>query len=52
MADDPTPVSSKGGGRSRFMPIVIVAILMIGEGIGIFYLANLLSPDPAAVVAC
>lgn len=51
MADDPTPVSSKGGGRSRFMPIVIVAILMIGEGIGIFYLANLLSPDPAAAVA-
>jgi len=51
MADEPTPLSPKRGGRSRFMPMVIVAALMIGEGIAIYYLANLLSPDPASATA-
>ncbi len=39
--DQPAP-SAKG----KLKPIIIVAALMIGEGIGIYLLTNFISPDP------
>jgi flagellar basal body-associated protein FliL len=52
MADESVQAQDRGGkGRSRFVPIVVVAVLMVGEGIGVYFLANLVSPDPTASVA-
>ncbi len=39
------------GGSKRKMQLIIVAILMIGEGVGIYFVANALSPVPPASVA-
>ncbi len=38
-------------GKSRMMPIVIVALLMGAEGVGVFFLAKALSPNLAPALA-
>ena len=44
----PAPTPAK---KSRMTPLLIVGVLMAGEGVGVFFLANALSPDPAATFA-
>lgn len=40
------------GGRSRrLFPVLIVAILMGVEGVGVFFLAKAISPEPVAALA-
>ena len=39
------------GKKSNLMPVVIVALLMVVEGVGIFFLAKTLSPAPAGALA-
>ncbi len=52
MADEMKPLTPSSGGRhSKMVPIVVIALLMIGEGAGVYYLANVISSDPAAAAA-
>lgn len=52
MADETMPSSSaSGGGRSKLVPIIVVAGLMIGEGVGVYFVADMISADPVAAAA-
>lgn len=52
MADEPKGLPEEiGGRRSRVVPIVVIMLLMIGEGVGVFYVANVISSDPVAAAA-
>lgn len=52
MADEPIQgKGSAGRDKSRLVPMLVILVLMIGEGLGVYYLANLVSPDPTASVA-
>lgn len=52
MADETTPSPPASGGRhSKLVPAIIVGLFMIGEGVGVYYLANLISSDPVAAAA-
>ncbi len=54
MADegqDVTPIKSKKQKKSKLVPILVISILMIGEGIGIFFLIKSVNPDPAKTMA-
>lgn len=42
-----TVEEKKAGGKKRFGPIVVVALLMLGEGVGVFFLAKMLGDPPA-----
>ena len=51
MGDEPaTGANAAPAGKSKLMPIIIVAALMIGEGVGIYFVAKALhtGPDIAA----
>ena len=51
MADE--VVMQPGAGRrggGRLMPLLIIAVLMVGEGIGIFLLANSLGANPSSAI--
>ena len=50
MADNPAPVASPES-RGKALPVVIVALLMIGEGVGIYLLAKAMNSGPASAVA-
>lgn len=50
MADEPAPAVSMES-RGRIFPIVIVALLMIGEGVGVFLLAKAMDSGPSLAVA-
>ncbi len=44
-----TEVEQKSGGKKRIGPIVVVVLLMLGEGVGVFFLAKMLGdPPPSA----
>ncbi len=47
---DTKPAASPSG-KSRMIPILIVALLMGAEGVGVFFLAKAISPDPAPAFA-
>lgn len=47
---DTKPAASLSG-KSRTIPILIVAFLMGAEGVGVFFLAKAISPDPASAFA-
>lgn len=53
MAEDKSAenAASKPQGRGRFAPIIVIAALMLGEGIAVFLLAQVLSPTPASALA-
>ena len=52
MADEPQPAPATSGGRhSKMVPILVVALFMIGEGVGVYFLANMISSDPVAAAA-
>lgn len=39
------------GGRGRAMQLAIIAILMVGEGVGVFFIANALHDSPDSALA-
>ncbi len=39
------------GGKGRLFGVLIVSLLMAAEGVGVFFLAKALSPDPIPVLA-
>lgn len=49
--NDETADGSKKSALKRFKPIIIVAALMIGEGVGIFALMKVLSGPPESTIA-
>lgn len=36
--------------KSKLVPIIVIGMLMAGEGIGVYFLANFLSPPPAGAL--
>lgn len=53
MAADNTDGSfgAPAGGRGRAMQLAIIAILMVGEGVGVFFIANALHDSPDSALA-
>ena len=52
MADEAQAQAADGGGKKRSLaPMLVVAGLMLGEGVGIFFLANAISGDPVPAPA-
>jgi len=52
MADEKTEAASAAEPKSgRRLSIVVVAALMLGEGAGVYMLANMLSPPPVSAEA-
>ena len=52
MADEPNGVPERSGGRrSRLVLFVVIMLLMIGEGVGVYFVANVISSDPVAAAA-
>lgn len=53
MADEQSgaQTAANAGRRRRLWPVVIVALLMGAEGVGVFILANAISPSPAGADA-
>ena len=49
-ADSSTPAAG-GGGRGRLAPFLVVAVLMIAEGVGVFIAARALGSGPAPAAA-
>ena len=54
MADEPVQaesIPSGKGGRGKLVPILIIAVVMVLEGVGVFALTKLLSPPPPEALA-
>lgn len=53
MADEEVKeqAAEPGKKKGRLVPILIIAGMMIGEGVGVFFLAKTISPDPSAAIA-
>ncbi len=52
MADETTPSTTASGGRkSKMVPLLVIALLMIGEGVGVYFVADMISSDPIAAAA-
>lgn len=52
MADETKPLPPSSSARqSKMVPVLVIALLFIGEGVGVFYLANAISSDPVAAAA-
>ena len=52
MADETKPSPPGSGGRhSKMVPVIVVALLMIGEGVGVYFVADMISADPVAAAA-
>lgn len=52
MADEPKGLPDESGRRrSRIVLFVVIMLLMIGEGVGVYFVANVISSDPAAAAA-
>ena len=54
MADegqDVKPSESNKQKKNKLVPILVIALLMIGEGVGIFFLIKSVNPDPAKTMA-
>jgi len=53
MAEDKSAgiAASSSTGRGRLTPLIVVAALMLGEGVAVFLMAQALSPKPAATLA-
>jgi len=49
-ASDTQPVLSGKGGR-KLMPVILIGAVMALEGVGVFFLAKVISPGPASVEA-
>ena len=45
---DDTQPQSRGG---RWKTLIVIGVLMLGEGVGIFVLMRLVSPEPEAALA-
>ena len=44
MADETKPMPPSSSGRkSKMVPVLVIALLFVGEGVGVFYLANAIS---------
>ena len=37
--------------KNKLVPILVISLLMIGEGVGIFFLIKSVNPDPAKTIA-
>lgn len=53
MADEQVPATTGNApkGKRRWMPMVVVALMMLGEGVAIFILANAVKSEPATALA-
>ena len=52
MADDTmSPPTASGGRKSKMVPLIVIALLMLGEGVGVYFVANMISSDPIAAAA-
>lgn len=52
MADEQAaaPAEAKTKPKNKLVPIIVIGMLMAGEGIGVYFLANFLSPPPAGAM--
>lgn len=52
MADDKAAAAAgaKPKPKSKFVPLLVIGTLMLGEGVGVYFLANFLSPPPAGAM--
>ncbi len=52
MADETMPLPPASGGRhSKIVPVLVVVLLMIGEGVAGYFVADTISVDPVAAAA-
>lgn len=51
MADEAPAPAPAASGKRRLMPFAIVALLMGVEGVGVFFLAKIISPEPEPAMA-
>ena len=49
--EEPDPRAAQTPGKGRMMPVVVVALLMGVEGVGVFFLVKAISPDPVPALA-
>lgn len=47
-----SPAQESLGGKRKLLPVpvVVILLLMVAEGVGVFFLANVLGPDPKSVI--